>query len=1136
MAPLFRVSQLTFSPAPLPDWKDCLYATEIGVWLALSPQGSAAADKVFRSTDGLTWTEEDLPAGANWTSLVWSADAALFAAFCNNNSGIAVATSPDGVTWTNRHAERASIASGVYGQGKFVAVGGQRQVIGPNVFGKANFALAGVGVSTRTVNVNLSVSTTLLVGIVGEVADVVTGVTFNGVALTLVQKVQNGGDRWIYVFKLVDPSTGGAFALTVTFSATNQGSAIYYNGYSDAGDVLQSTTDTGTGTAISTSLTTTYDECWLAQFSVNDVDGTGTSGTVGVVRQTTDGQGGTWADSNSTVLGIPQLTPPGLYSIDVNVAASNWAAITVAFRPQVTLGFTTSGDGITWTETESPNATLQGVCYSPELDLFVAVGARFPDGAAYSSPDGTNWTHHALPGTSSPDLSATGNCVVVWADDLGLFVAVLEDGSVVKSDDGATWSTMTLPVAANIPLVLGVTWAKRLGLLVFFTEADSPGYHPLLYSEDGVTVVAVPYISTEDTDGDWRTGVYSGIDDRMVVFPHFNDYALLVEFGPHITEVVPPVGNIVGGNTVNVIGTGFEDGMTILFDAEFARDVVVVSATLATCTVPTHLTAELVDVTVTNVDGRFDVGELLYEYNNGTDEATGEDLILPEIGWMGSGCAPGSVVPDHGTMLGGTPVTIYGRGFRAGSTVLFGGLPATSVFIDTTQPFPALVLAKSPEAWWRLEEDSAALVLLDETANSHDATLPDATGKTSVRGGLSYSPTKGIALTGGSKGFAFDGTEGTAALAAALTTLAGACTIEFLLRPVAGGPTYGTIIGGLVDVDGIYVFDFAGDIRVSYESAAHGYSDQTNSTPLVAGQLYHIALVCDGAGSGLWVIDGVADGAVANINTGGILDALFDTGGFPLECQLVDEIAVYDTNLSVPQLLVHATNLDAGYPALVLADGAIAYWRCEEDDSATLLEDTTGNGTDATQAAAGRTSVLGGLADAHTFATISPTIPLSGAYSIEFLFNPLDAGGVQALLTSLADLGFFINADRSLRAQVAHTVQSDAALAADAIAHVVFTASGALARWYINGVNHTSGAGTWDGTDDVTLAHMLADTTGNPVACNVLDELVVHSVELTPAEVLEHFEAARQWVSGTFATVITPAHQTGPVDVEIVSP
>jgi len=680
MVPL-RISQLDFdTTAPSPDWDDIVYAESIGVWLALKPD----SDKVARSTDGLTWTYEDLPMGANWLALVWSEEAELFAAFCTNNSAISVATSPDGITWTNAHPENSLCRSCVYGQGKFVGVGGIGQSIGISTFTKANFALAGVGSSTRTVSFNANLSTLLLVGIVGETSDVVTGVTFNSVAMTLVDKVQATGDRWIYLFKLLSPTLGGSFDLTVSFSTTNQGSAIHIAGYSNAGDVLQFDTDTGNGSSITTSLTTTYDLSWLAQFSVNVADSTGTNGTGGTVRTTTDTQGGTLADSAAA------KTPPGSHSIAVNVTASDWAAITVAFRPAVTLGFLNSADGVTWTESESPNVSFQAIAYSPELDLFCALARNglttgvFAGMHIFTSPDGTTWTPRTL--ATGANSIAGGNCILTWADDLGLFVAVLTTGDVATSDDGINWSLMTLSVDPNATQVEAVTWAKRLGALMFVGDDDGvSGLKPLMFSEDGETIESVDFTGLA---GSWSRLVYSPVEDRLVAFGQFNaDYAMLVEFGPSITEVDPPSGDIVGGNTVNVIGTGFEDGAQVVFGNVFATDVVVVSDVLITCVVPPHATVEFVDVTVTNPDARYDVGDDFYEYATDTSGDEPGGTGTPQIGLLGVPCAPGSIDPAFGPIAGGTPVTIYGQGFRVGSTVLFGGSPATSVVVDVSGTF-----------------------------------------------------------------------------------------------------------------------------------------------------------------------------------------------------------------------------------------------------------------------------------------------------------------------------------------------------------------------------------------------------------------------------------------------------------------
>lgn len=836
----------------------------------------------------------------------------------------------------------------------------------------------------------------------------------------------------------------------------------------------------------------------------------------------------------------PQNTHPSRcieWSPDLGLFICGSAASTGT--PTATTRFMTSPDAINWTLiTGTPDRAVEAIRWSPELSLFVAACSDFGGGldAMWTSPTGAVWTPRNLPDAFFIDASAGSHTLLTWADDLGLFVCVRDGGSVVTSPDGINWSVMTPSTDPDAGEIRGVAWAQRLGLLIFTGLDDSFGTKPIHYSEDGATIHTVDYAGPNSRA--WYFPAYSAQFDVMPIVRAVNGYAvLLVSFGPELVEVTPAYGDNVGGNTVQLIGTGFEDGMEVVFDLSFATDVVVLSPTLATCVVPPHVATGFVNVTVTNPDDRYDVGELLYEYREPIDPATGEPEIFPEISWMGSGCAPGSIVPDHGTMAGGTLVTIHGQGFKAASSVYFGGELATIVENDSEQPWPALVLAKGPDAWWRLEEESAALVLVDEMG-AHDATMSTARAKTSVRGGLSYSASKGIALAQSSLGVACV-LSNTADFSPGIPLFQGAGTIEFLLRPAAGGPQYGFVIGDTDFCNGIYVFDTAGDIRVSFESDISGFADQTNSAPLVAGQLYHVALKLDGAGGGQWVIDGVADATITQVNTAPTADVafLFEDGGFALTCELLDELAVYDVDLSVATLLTHATTLDADYPALVLADGAIAYWRFEEDAAtATILEDSTGNGFDADTVPNGsRTSVSGGLDDGHVHAVVNPGIVLSGAYSIEFLINPIDIGALQVVLNEISPDGFFVDTDLKLRAEKAHTLLSDVPLVAGAISHVIFTASGSTGRWYINSVEHGSGA--WDNTDDLILQRLIGGTVGqNPLVCNVLDEVVVHSVELSAADVLAHYQAARQWVSGTFITVITPPHQTGAVDVEVVSP
>lgn len=133
-----------------------------------------------------------------------------------------------------------------------------------------------------------------------------------------------------------------------------------------------------------------------------------------------------------------------------------------------------------------------------------------------------------------------------------------------------------------------------------------------------------------------------------------------------ITAVNPAIGGLAGGDEVEIVGTGFDPLVEVLFDQLFALSVVWNSATSLTVVTPPHAEG-VVTVTVTNPDGTYDEGVGLFEYAD-ADSPFGAPFIT-------------SVTPDDGTMAGGTAVTIVGGGFNTGATVLFGETPATSVVV-----------------------------------------------------------------------------------------------------------------------------------------------------------------------------------------------------------------------------------------------------------------------------------------------------------------------------------------------------------------------------------------------------------------------------------------------------------------------
>ena len=61
----------------------------------------AYSNKAATSPDGITWTERTLPSITNsWINICWSPELRLFCAVANSSNK--AATSPDGITWTER--------------------------------------------------------------------------------------------------------------------------------------------------------------------------------------------------------------------------------------------------------------------------------------------------------------------------------------------------------------------------------------------------------------------------------------------------------------------------------------------------------------------------------------------------------------------------------------------------------------------------------------------------------------------------------------------------------------------------------------------------------------------------------------------------------------------------------------------------------------------------------------------------------------------------------------------------------------------------------------------------------------------------------------------------------------------------
>jgi hypothetical protein len=137
----------------------------------------------------------------------------------------------------------------------------------------------------------------------------------------------------------------------------------------------------------------------------------------------------------------------------------------------------TSPDGITWTLRTTNDNEWQKVCWSPELGLFAAVSSSGSLDRVMTSPDGITWTTQTTPN----DNTFSDIC---WSPELGLFAAVSNGGvtnRVITSPDGITWSERAT-AAYNL---FAICWAPELSLFV-----GIGAFQHMVHSTDGITWIS----------------------------------------------------------------------------------------------------------------------------------------------------------------------------------------------------------------------------------------------------------------------------------------------------------------------------------------------------------------------------------------------------------------------------------------------------------------------------------------------------------------------------------------------------------------------------------------------------------------------------------------------------------------------
>lgn len=145
--------------------------------------------------------------------------------------------------------------------------------------------------------------------------DDITSVTYNGVAMTLVQKLTTAagsGQRYGYQYILPNAPTGShTVAITCTNIHLLQGGSASYATASTTGQPDNQTTNSATGTSCTTALTTIADNAWVVLFEGGYNSGNMPVAGAGATLRIADAVNGSWGifDSNGP------KTPAGSYSM-----------------------------------------------------------------------------------------------------------------------------------------------------------------------------------------------------------------------------------------------------------------------------------------------------------------------------------------------------------------------------------------------------------------------------------------------------------------------------------------------------------------------------------------------------------------------------------------------------------------------------------------------------------------------------------------------------------------------------------------------------------------------------------------------------------------------------------------------------
>lgn len=556
-------------------------------------------------------------------------------------------------------------------------------ITGTNLTGAIAVYFGGVPATSFTINSGTQITATSPAQSAGTLD--VTVVTFAGTSAL------STSDRFAYnaagapAVTSNSPNTGstaGGTSVTVTGSGFTGATGVFFGGVAAASFTVNSDTSI---TATSPSQAAATVDITVATFTGTSATGTAdhftyTNAAVPSVTGVSPGSGSTGGGTSVTITGT-----------------SFTGATVVNFGTVAASSFTVNSD-TSITATSPPEAagtvditvtTPSGTSATGTADHYTYTAAAVPAITSVSPSSGTiaGGTVVTIIGTSFTGASAvnfgstaastfsvvsdTAIVATVPAGAAGtvdITVVTPSGTSSTGSADHYTYSAGAVPAVTSLSPTSGTTGG---GTVVTITGSGFTGATGVTFGDTaaaGFTVISdtsIQAVSPAHPGGTWDIIVTGPGGTSAAVSG--DRYTFNSASAAAVTGVSPNSGNVAGGTSVIITGTGFTGSTGVFFGEVAATSFTVNSDTSITATSPAN-PAGTVDVTVNTFGG--------FSATSASDHFT---YTVPAPTVTG-------VTPTSGSTAGGTGVTITGTHFTGASAVTFGTVAASgfSVVNDTT--------------------------------------------------------------------------------------------------------------------------------------------------------------------------------------------------------------------------------------------------------------------------------------------------------------------------------------------------------------------------------------------------------------------------------------------------------------------